>query len=122
MVENNINFSTPSAPGIEPADAQVIHVIEHGRSIHMFLLTEVELDSLKSNFDSLSLGFCSSCLGAFIGFIVPLITVPLSDQMFSLFVSLSVLLFILTIFFGIKWYSDRKAAIKRIRQIQNRGV
>jgi hypothetical protein len=122
MAENNINFSSSSAPGIEPADAQIIHVIEHGRNIHMFRLTEVELDSLKSNFDSLSLGFCSMCLGAFIGFIVPLVTVPLSDKMFAIFISLSVLLFVLTIFFGIKWYSDRKSAIKRIRQIQNRGL
>jgi hypothetical protein len=122
MVENKVSSSSSSAPGIEPADAEIIHVIEHGRNIHMYRLTEVELDSLKSNFDSLSLGFCSMCLGAFIGFIVPLFTVPLSDKMFAIFVSLSVLLFILTIFFGIKWYSDRKAAIKHIRQIQNRGV
>jgi hypothetical protein len=122
MVENNLNLSSSPAPEIEPADAQFIHVIEHSRDIHMFRLTEVELDSLKSNFDSLSLGFCSMCLGAFIGFIVPLITVPLSDKMFAMFVSLSVLLFILTVFFGVKWYSDRKAAIKRIRQIQDRGL
>jgi hypothetical protein len=122
MVESNTDFSSSSEPGIEPADGQVIHVIEHGRSIHMFRLTELELDTLKSNFDSLSLGFCSMCLGAFIGFIVPLVTVPLTDKMFAIFISLSVLLAILTLFFGVKWYSDRKAAIKRIRKIQDRGL
>jgi hypothetical protein len=122
MVENKLTSISSASPGIEPADSEIIHVIEHGRNIHMFRLTEVELDSLKSNFDSLSLGFCSLCLGSFIGFIVPLITVPLSDKMFAIFVSVSVLLFILTFFFGIKWFLDRKAAIRRIRQIQDRGL
>jgi hypothetical protein len=88
----------------------------------MFRLTEVELDSLKSNFGSLSLGFCSMCPGAFIGFIATLVTVPLSDKIFAMFVSLSLVLALLPVFFGVKWYSDRKTAIKHIRQIQDRGL
>ena len=122
MIENKSGFSTTSRPGIEPADTQSVHVIEHVRDIHLYQITETELDSLKSNFDSLSLGFCSMCLGALIGFLVPLVTAPLSDKMFAVFVSLTVVLLLLTVFFGAKWLSDRKAAKKRIKQIQERGL
>jgi len=122
MSDSKESTSSSSKAGIEPANSEVVHVIEHGRDIHMYKITDIELDVLKSNYDSWSLGFCTLCLGGFIGFLIPLATIKLSDKMCAIFLSLTVVLFLLTIFFGTKWLIDRKEVKKRIKQIQERKL
>jgi hypothetical protein len=111
-----------STPNISVGSSNTVQLIEHGRDIHMYRVTDIELDILKSCYDSWSLGFCTLCLGAFIGFLIPLVTVQLSDRMCAIFVSLTVISGILTFFFGSRWLRDRKEANHHIKQIKERST
>ena len=118
MPNNSRNSAPP--PNISTGDSTTDQLIKHGRDIHMYGITDVELDVLKSNYNSWSFGFCALCLGIFIGFFIPLVTVQLSDRMCAIFVAVTIASGGLALFSGIRFGIDRGEAKRRIKQIKER--
>jgi hypothetical protein len=114
--------SPSSAPSsnISTGDSPTVQVIEHGRDIHMYRITDVELDIFKSNYTSLSFGFWQLCLGIFIGFLVPLLTLQLSNKTCAIFTGIVIASGVLAVFFGINWGMGRTVAERRIKQVKER--
>jgi NhaP-type Na+/H+ and K+/H+ antiporter len=86
----------------------------------MYGITDVELDVLESNYESSSFNFWQLCLGIFIGFLVPLLTVQLSNRICAIFVAIVVASGLLALSFGIKWIRERAKAKQHIKQIKER--
>lgn len=110
---------TPTPRGkISPAMSSDVQLIEHGRDIHMFRITDVELDALTTSHHSLNLFFFSLCLGALIVFVITLVTIALPDRTFATFIALTVLSVLLGIYFGLKALGERRQINRGIRQIR----
>ncbi len=116
---NNSHNSTPS-PNISTGGPTTVQVIEHGRDIHMYKITDIELDVLKSSSESLSSGFWQLCLGIFIGFLVPLLTVQLPDMICAIFVAMVFASGLLGLYFGIKWRREKTKTKQHIKQVKER--
>jgi hypothetical protein len=123
MAKNNALVAKTSKGDILPSVSSSIQVIEHGRDIHMYRITDMELNALKSGQYSLNLSFFSLCIGAFIAFVIALCTATMSDKIFAVFVALTVLVMILAIYFGLKALGERRQLNSHIEQIrENRKV
>ena len=107
-------------PSIVPAKPFQVQIIEHGRDIHMYRMTDVELDALIGGYSSVNLGFFTLCLGALLVFAITLATVDLTDRKLAVFVAVTVLLSIATLFFGIKAWADRRHMNQRVKEIKSR--
>jgi hypothetical protein len=117
---SNISSNPKPSPNISIGGSPTVQLIEHGRDIHMYRVTDIELDVLKSNYESSNLNFWQLCLGIFIGFLVPLLTVQLSDRMCAIFSGVTFASGISALSFGIKWGKGRAEAKQHIKQIKER--
>lgn len=84
----------------------------------MYSVTGQELDGLASGYNSIHAGFFTLCLGALIGFGTTLLTVPLSDKLFALYVGLTGVSGILTPYFGLRAIRDWRNTTQRIEEIK----
>jgi hypothetical protein len=119
-MSSNNEPRTGSIPQIKPTSPEETQVIPRGRDILMYSITDVELEVLEDNYQSWNQGFCAICLGLFIGFLTPLLTVVLSTKMQAIFLALVFASGLLGIYFGVTFYRDRKKAQRRIKQIRER--
>jgi len=103
---------------ISPAIPADVQVIEHGRDIHMYKVTDEELDTLARGHHSLNLFFFSLCIGALMILFVTLLTITLTDRIFATFIALTCVLGILGTYFGIKACIERRAINQGIKQIR----
>jgi len=117
---NKKSSNSEPSPNISTGDSTTVQLIEHGRDIHMYRITDVELDVLKSNYESSSFSFWQLCLGIFIGFLIPLLTLQLSDRVCAIFVAVTFASGLLALSFGIKWGKEKAEAKRHIKQIKER--
>lgn len=111
MAKSN-KLAIKSRGKILPSIPSDVQVIEHGRDIHMYRLTDEELDTLAMSYHSLNLFFFSLCIGALFVLVVTLVTINLPDRTFAVFIALACVAFLLGIYFGAKVCME-KIGIKR---------
>lgn len=117
MPDSNDNLPIPTHKFM-PAKPSEVQIIEHGRDIHMFKITDLEIDELVTNYMSIDFGLFALCIGIFIAFLVALATAQLSDKVFATFVALILVAFLGTIFFGFRARRERQRAKQRVQQIK----
>ena len=105
-------------PNIVPVDPSQVQIIEHGRDIHMYRITETEIDELCSEYMSIDFGLFTLCIGVFIAFIIALITAQMSDKVFATFVAIAVVSLLGTIFFGVRTIRLRRKLKRRAEDIK----
>lgn len=107
----------PSA--IVPANPADVQIIEHGRDIHMYKVTEPEINELMASYMSIDFGLFTLCVGTFVALSLALITVPqLPDRIFSVFIALVFASLLGMIFFGFRTWIERRRVNQRIKQIK----
>ncbi len=105
-------------PDIEPAPPGQIQIIEHGRDIHMYKITDTEIDELCSEYVSADFGLFTLCAGILVAFIIALLTTQMSDRVFATFVAISFASLIGTIFFGLRTLRVKRVVRQRAEQIK----
>jgi uncharacterized protein YacL len=105
-------------PNIEPAKPTQVQIIEHGRDIHMFRITDTEIDELCADYMSIDFGLFTLCIGICIAFIISLVTADLSNKVFATFVAIVLASFLGIIFFGLRTLRSRKQLKERAKRIK----
>lgn len=111
-------FPSETRGQILPAGTAQIEIVEHGRRLHVHRVTEPELDTLTSGYNSVHMTFFALCVGALIAFAITLFTVPLSDRMFGVFVALVGVSTLGTVFFGVRAKGERATLASLVRQLK----
>ncbi len=109
-------------PKSENNNPMHVHVVEHERDIHMYEVTEEELDQLTSVHDSIDFHLFILSMPIFVAFLMELITSPLSDRMFVAFITITLISFLGIIFFGFRAWKERKHAKQLIMQIKKSRI
>jgi glucan phosphoethanolaminetransferase (alkaline phosphatase superfamily) len=120
MSENKEIILLPK-PNIEPANPSQVQIIEHGRDIHMFKITDAEIDELCSEYMSIDFGLFTLCIGICVAFIIALITAQMSDKIFATFIAVAFVSLLGVIFFGFRTFRVRQRVEKRAKQIKESG-
>ena len=74
----------------------------------MYKLTEIELNAFCSNTGGIYMNFAMAMSGAFVSFLISVLTAKMQPAAFAVFVSLTALTGILAVFFGVMDYVTRK--------------
>lgn len=115
---NNIPGTEPWVPQQEPG----LSIVTHARELHVFRLTEEELDAIcaAGNYKTLDLAMLCLCVGVFATLAVVLVTVDIPNiKIFSTLVSLTVVSLVGALAFGVRagiaWH-EAANRLKRIKQ------
>jgi hypothetical protein len=107
------------APTISSGQPEDMVVVEHGRKLHVFKVTEAEIDELASAPDSICFGLCTLCIGTFASFLISLITVQLSDRLHATFLGVVIATGGLTLLFGWQTIRERRQSKKLVKRLKN---
>lgn len=108
---------------LEPGKVSSIQVIQHGRDIHIFPITESEIDELVCAHSSISLVLFSLCAGVLISFLISIFTIQLEDRVFAVFIAIIVVSLLMGIWFGFRALQEWRKINKRAEEIKkSRGV
>jgi hypothetical protein len=103
------------------ADKRGVNIVLHQRDVHMYQITEHEIDAINesSGYKTLDIALFSMCFGVFIALMITLTTVEIADpKMYSSYVAGAALFAIGSVFFGIRSLLAWRAMKVRIRQIK----
>lgn len=103
---------------IEPVKPGQIQIISHARDIHMYYLTDTEIDELCSEHSPTELGLFTLCLGLLIAFIIALVTAQMSNRAFAAFIALASTSLLATLYFGCKTLGIKRQLKQRAEQIK----
>ena len=105
-------------PNIEPAQPGQVQIIEHGRDIHMYKITDTEINELCSGYTSIDFGLFTLCVGICLMLILSLLTTQMSDRMFATFNAIAFVAFLGIIFFGFRTRRINQRVRERAQQIK----
>jgi len=118
--DNEVKQELISTPAIAPAKPNETTVVEHPRELHMYRITESEIDQLISTNDPICLGLFTLCVGSFISFLTALFTAQTSDRVNAAFVAIIIVTGILSIYFGWKTWQARNQSSQRVKDIKKK--
>lgn len=102
---------------IATAEEGGIRIVTHGRELHMFRVTEDELDNLETagNYKALDVALFALCVGIFASFLITLFTdpPPVGSLAADAFVTVTVVTGLGSGFFGIR----ARIAWKRVKKV-----
>jgi len=83
MTENNGQSENASGRDVSPTPPRGVEIIDHERKLHMYRITEDELEALVTvgNMKTLDVGLLLFFLGAFLSFLVALIAEAPDDRL-----------------------------------------
>jgi uncharacterized protein YacL len=116
-MQGNSQTKSEENKAIVPANPANVQIIEHGRDIHMFKITETEINELCSAYLSIDFGLFTLCTGMFVAFLITLLTTQMSDKVFATFVALISVSLLGMIFFGFRTIRQRKLIKMRAKGI-----
>lgn len=105
---------------IVQAESPIALVFHVPREIRMYSVTNQELETLVSANTSVHLTFLGVAIGLFVAVLVTLLTVPLSDKMFAVFIALIAVGGGSIVYFGWRAYGDYTATRSRLDEIRGR--
>lgn len=115
------NHNLPQIPFGQPQPPGGVEIITHGRKLHMYSVTDPELDSLRESGLSatVDLSLFALCSGILVTLIITLSTVDIKDaKTFAAYVAAAIVSGIFSIWFGtracIAW-RNAKAKLKEIK-------
>jgi uncharacterized protein YacL len=117
-MSENKQITPKQSSAIVPANPADVQIIEHGRDIHMFKITEAEIDELCSEYMSIDFGLFTLCIGICVAFIIALITAQMSDKVFATFIAVTFVSFLGVIFFGFRALGLRRQVKERAKRIK----
>jgi hypothetical protein len=95
--------------------------VSHERELHMFQLTEDEIDNLQSagNYKTIDIALFALCFGVLTTAIAALVTVnSMSTQTFAGFIVTAIVMALGSIFFGVRAILAAKAARNKINLLK----
>ena len=108
---------------LQPSKLSSIQVIQHGSDIHIFPITESEIEELLCGHSSISLVLFSLCVGVLISFLITVFTIQLEDRVFAVFIAIIVVSFLMGIWFGFRALQEWRKINKRAEEIKkSRGT
>jgi hypothetical protein len=102
---------------------QSVTTVFHPRTLEMHMVTDHELTDIASGAQSIHIGFFGVSFGALVAAAITLITVPLASSAHAAFVASTIVLFVLSAYFGVRGISDYRSSkdrVNRIRQADHR--
>jgi thiol:disulfide interchange protein len=115
---------TPENQPLTIIQSQVptVTIIQVPARVVMFNVTEQELDAIASASPQTELALVGMAFGAFIAFLVVILTVQLSDRVMATFVALTVVSFALALFFGLSTLRVMNRNRGSLNSIRNRRI
>jgi hypothetical protein len=110
----SIPFPVPAVHGVE--------IISHGRKIHMYSVTDTELNSLQDSGLSatIDVALFTLSVGVFSTSIVTISTVDISDaKVFASYIAAAIVTALSTIYFGLRSRAAWRNAKNKLREIKN---
>ena len=99
-----------------------VNIVIHQRDVHMYQVTEQEIDSLNESggYKTLDIALFSMCFGILVAVIITITTVDISNpKTYAAYVGSSILFGIGSIFFGIRSLLAWRAMKGEIRRIKS---
>ena len=110
-------------PTVRPADDRVITVVTHPRELHMYQVTDDELNNLETagNYKTLDIALFALCLGISFSFVIALFSAPPPPGSISLYVFLvmAIVTTIGAVFFGFRARIAWKNLRSLVRQLKS---
>lgn len=110
--------STRPKTDIEPVKSGQVQIIGHARDIHMYSLTDREIDQLCSEYASIDFGLFTLCIGLLVAFVIALFTSQMSDRVFATFIALVSVSLLGAVFFGSRAHRRKREAQERAQRIK----
>src|SRR6266853_5366927 len=108
------SHNQPPIPFGQPQPPGAVEIVTHGRKLHMFSVTEPELDSLRESGLSatVDVSLFALCAGILVTLIVTLSTVEIKDaKIFAAYIAATIVSAIFSVWFGarsvIAWRNAR---------------
>jgi len=98
-----------------------ITVVSHKRDLHVYQVTESELDNLHTagNYKTLDIALCSLGVGVFSATLITLLTVDMKPGLtYQTFVAICGISFVATLFFGVRAVLAWRAARQELARIK----
>ncbi len=86
----------------------------------MYNINEHELENIASGSSQINVGFLGIAVGAFVALLITVVTVDLNDRMFPVFVAITVLSGVASVYFGLKTKGDLDENSRRLAIIKER--
>jgi hypothetical protein len=116
-MQDQTNHPDTSISQIRPANPADVQVIDHGRDIHIYRLTDIEVKELCSGYTSLDFGLFTLCAGFLVAFSIALATTQMSDKLFAAFSAIIAISSLGGLFFGARTLKERQRLKSRAQQI-----
>lgn len=118
MEESKEIISSPE-PEIIPASSAGVQLTVHRRVIHVYPITDDELNEFSLSHTSIDFGLLSLCIGVIVPLLIVLLTTQLADKIFVTFICLAAIFAVLAIFFGYRALQQRQRIKERIDKIKS---
>jgi hypothetical protein len=99
-----------------------INIVIHQRDVHMYQITEHEIDALNesSGYKTLDIALFSMCFGVFIALLITLTTVDITEpRLYASYIGGASLFALGAVFFGIRSFLAGNALKNQIRRIKS---
>lgn len=120
--EQGVEIGPPPAV-IDTQSSGLLTIVQIPAKLVMFNLSEEQVDSLADLSPQTDLGFLGIAVGMFVAFLSIIVTVDLPDRMNAVFVGLTVLTALLSLYFlaqAIRHFGTASTRLRRIKQSQQR--
>ena len=114
----NREITVSNKPDIEPAKPGQVQIIVHERAIHVYNITDTEVDDLCSGYASIDFGLFTLCVGICVALLTALFTVQMSDKVFAAFASIAFTCLLGMIVFGFRTLRVRRQLKQRAEHIK----
>lgn len=108
--------------GETPPNKNPVEIVSHPRQLHVFHVTEDELNSVQEvgQATSLDIALACLCLGILVTLIVTISTVDIDGaKMYAAYVSSTLVMVVLSILFSVRTVIGIKRSKKRLQDLKN---
>ncbi len=116
--QNNIQ---PAIPFGHTAAPGAVEIVTHGRTLHMYSLTDPELNSLQESGLSatVDLSLFALSIGIFVSLVVTVSTVDINNpKIYAAYVGGSIFTGLLSLWFGVRAFIGVKSARRKLGEIK----
>ncbi len=92
------------------------------RTIHMYSVSLDELENMVNSGAAPAIGFLGLTFGTFVTGAVTLATVPLTDRLFAVFIAVTAVCLILSVWFGVLAFLGYKNLRDKLRRIRSEAA
>ncbi len=99
-----------------------VEIVSHPRQLHVFHVTEDELNSVQEvgQATSLDIALACLCIGILVTLIVTISTVEIDGpKMYAAYISSLLLMLVLSLFFGVRTFLGIKRAKTKLKELKN---